>query len=104
MIGIQPISSEIPEVFSLFQNYPNPFNPSTKIKFDIPPVGNGRDRSVQIAVYDISGRLVEKIVDENLKPGTYEVEWSATKYSSGVYFYKLVSGVYVNTKKMIMLK
>ena len=104
ILGISKIGNEIPKSNSLSQNYPNPFNPSTKIKFDILSVGNGRDRSVQIAVYDISGKLVEILVDANLKPGKYEVEWNAAKYSSGVYFYKLVSGDYVETKKMILVK
>jgi type IX secretion system substrate protein len=103
--GIEPVSSEIPEGFSLSQNYPNPFNPTTKIKFEIPAAGNGRDRSaVQIAVYDISGRLVETLVNENLSPGTYEVTWSAGNYSTGVYYYKLLSGEYSETKKMILLR
>ena len=74
-IGIEPISSEIPTKFELFQNYPNPFNPSTKIKFSI-PVRNGHDRSL-LKIYDALGREIAVLVNEELKPGTYEIEWNA---------------------------
>jgi hypothetical protein len=104
LVGIQPISSEIPEEFSLSQNYPNPFNPETKIKFEIPISKSETNSKTEIRIYDISGKLIETLVKENLSPGTYEVTWSAANYSSGVYFYKLVSGNYVNTKKMILIK
>jgi len=101
--GISQIGSGIPKSYSLSQNYPNPFNPSTKIRFDI-PVGTRHGVFVQIQIFDISGRLVEKIVDGNMKTGRYEVEWNAAKYSSGVYFYTIISGDYVETKKMILVK
>ena len=91
VIGINPISTEIPGKFSLSQNYPNPFNPSTRIKFTIPAVGNGRDRSVKILVYDMLGREIAVLVNEQLNPGTYEVNWDASAYPSGVYFYKLLA-------------
>ncbi len=103
VIGIQTISNEIPNSFSLSQNYPNPFNPSTKIKFSIPSVETTR-RVVSIKVYDALGREVSTLVNQQLTPGTYEVEWDASNYPSGLYFYKLTSGDFTETKRMILIK
>ncbi len=103
-IGIQPISSVIPQHFSLHQNYPNPFNPSTKIKFEIPLNVETTRRVVYLNVFDILGREVRAVVNENLKPGIYEVDFNASELPSGVYFYKLTAGDFVDTKKMIILK
>jgi photosystem II stability/assembly factor-like uncharacterized protein len=111
-IGIKPISTEIPESFSLYQNYPNPFNPVTKIRFSIPPskgarpsrLGADEGMMVKLIIYDILGREVEMLVNEQLKPGTHEVEWDAGNYPSGVYFYKLTAGSYTDTKKMALVK
>jgi len=106
-VGIQPISIEIPEQYSLYQNYPNPFNPSTKIKFDIgtplPPFSKGG--IVTLKIFDVIGREISTLVNEQLNSGTYEVEWNASNYPSGVYFYRLISdGVTIDTKKLILLK
>jgi photosystem II stability/assembly factor-like uncharacterized protein len=112
-IGIEPISSEVPAQFSLFQNYPNPFNPTTKIKFDIPtplspPFGKGgRTQSggfVKISIYDILGREVAVLVNEQLRAGTYEVDFDGANYPSGVYFYKLTAQDYSETKRMVLIK
>ena len=103
-IGIEPISSEVPDKFVLFQNYPNPFNPSTKIKFEIPSVGARHAVPVRLIIYDILGREIAVLVNEQLKPGTYEVEWDASAYPSGVYFYRLTAGNFAETKKMVLLK
>jgi len=103
-IGILPISNEIPEHFSLSQNYPNPFNPNTKIKFDIPFEGNNLDRSIRLIIYDITGREVTTLINESLKPGSYESEWNAGNFASGIYFYKLTSEDFAETKKMVLLK
>lgn len=100
--AINPISNEVPSVYSLYQNYPNPFNPNTKIKFDIPAVETIHELSLRI--YDILGREVAVLVDEQLKPGSYEVEWDASNYPSGVYIYRLKTGSFSETKKMILLK
>jgi hypothetical protein len=101
-IGIQPISTEIPQTFELFQNYPNPFNPATKIKFNI-PLSSGHNRSL-MKIYDALGREIETLVNEQLNPGTYEIEWGAAKYPSGVYFYSLTTGTFTQTKKMVVIK
>jgi len=103
-IGILPISSEIPLNYNLHQNYPNPFNPVTKIKFDIPKYDKLDTRFVQIIIYDILGREINKIVNESLRPGTYEVQYNSTSLASGVYFYSLITNGYSATKKMVILK
>jgi len=111
-LGIQPISSEVPNHFSLSQNYPNPFNPVTKIKFDIPPSKGARGMTAQLIIYDILGREIATLVNQRLNPGSYEVQWDGINYPSGVYFYRLVvSGAeplitegYSETKRMVLLK
>ncbi len=102
-IGIQPISSEVPDNFSLSQNYPNPFNPVTKIKFSIPPSRGARGMT-RLIIYDILGREVTMLVNEQLKPGTYEVEWDGSNFPSGVYFYTLKTEQFRETKRMVLLK
>jgi len=98
-VSIHNISSDVPDKYSLSQNYPNPFNPSTTIKFAIT-----RAALVKISVFDISGREVDVLVNERLQPGTYSTQWNALVYSSGVYFYKIQSGDFVETKRMLLIK
>jgi subtilisin-like proprotein convertase family protein len=98
-IGIQQISTEIPSNFSLSQNYPNPFNPATNIKFAVPSAG-----FVKILIFDMLGREVETLVNEKLNAGIYNADWDASKYSSGIYFYKLETGNFTEAKKMILVK
>ena len=85
--------------FKLFQNYPNPFNPTTNIKYDLPKNG-----FVKLVVFDILGREVATLVNEQLAPGTYSVDWNASQFPSGVYFYRLTTDSYSDTKKMLMIK
>ncbi len=98
----------IPKDYSLSQNYPNPFNPSTNIKFDIARLSRGVDevRGVltTLKIYDISGKEIATLVNEQLQPGTYEVTFNSYGLPSGVYFYKLTAGNYSETKKMILMK
>ena len=104
-IGIQPISNEVPNNFVLHQNYPNPFNPVTKIKFSIPAsLSFGEGPRVRLIIYDITGREVATLLNEQLSPGTYEVNWDGTNYASGVYFYQLQAGDFIQTKKMVLIK
>ncbi len=110
--SITSVSTEIPKTFSLSQNYPNPFNPQTKIKFDVPANVKRETSNVKLIIYDLLGREVTTLVNEELKPGTYEADWDGSNYSSGVYFYKLIvddpstgSGrEFVETKKMVLMK
>jgi len=89
----------LPENYSLSQNYPNPFNPTTVIKFDIKYKGN-----VTLKVYSILGAEVATLVNEVKQSGSYEIEFDGTKYSSGVYYYKMEVGDFADTKKMILIK
>ena len=98
-VGIDPISTEIPEVYNLYQNYPNPFNPVTNIKFEIP-----KTALVKITVYDILGKEIQSILNENKEPGIYEVKFDGSKLSSGTYFYRIEAGNYTAYKKMILMK
>jgi uncharacterized delta-60 repeat protein len=98
-IGIQNISSEVPKAFLLSQNYPNPFNPNTNIKYQITNSG-----FVSIKVYDILGKEAETLVNENLKAGTYEVDFDGSKFASGIYFYVMKTENFIDTKKMILIK
>ncbi|MGH2574939.1 MAG: SBBP repeat-containing protein [Ignavibacteria bacterium] len=108
---IKPISSLIPEEFKLSQNYPNPFNPITKIRFDLPQSVflSGAKNLILLKIYDILGREVVTLINEVLKPGSYEVEWDGKDLknqtlTSGIYFYKLQANGFSDTKKMILLK
>jgi len=89
----------IPDIYGLSQNYPNPFNPVTNIKFDIPKSG-----LVKITVYDLLGREVATLVNEQMQPGSYNVDWDASNYPSGVYFYKLETEKFSESKKMVLVK
>lgn len=99
--GITNISGEIPNSFSLSQNYPNPFNPVTKIRFAISGTSVAQ---TLLSVYDILGREVETLVNEQLSPGTYEVDFDASKLTSGVYFYIIKAGEFTETKRMVLVK
>ncbi|RPI17767.1 MAG: T9SS C-terminal target domain-containing protein [Ignavibacteriae bacterium] len=99
IIGINNITTVIPEKFGLYQNYPNPFNPATKIKFDIPV-----NDYVILSVYDITGKEVSVIVSEQMKAGTYEAVFDASNLPSGAYFYRLQASGYSESKKMLILK
>ncbi len=109
-IGIKTISTKVPSSFKLSQNYPNPFNPTTNIRFEVPSSGKGLQPIVQIRVFDILGKEITTLVNQNLQPGSYEVSWDASGFPSGVYFYKLVVGDNTNnggfslTKKMVLTK
>jgi hypothetical protein len=97
--GVTPVTGNVPNNFVLMQNFPNPFNPTTTIRFDVPKTG-----FVSLKIYDVLGNEVTTLVNENLNPNTYEVSWDANRFASGIYFYKLVSGSFVDVKKMILVK
>jgi hypothetical protein len=92
-------SSQFLKSFILSQNYPNPFNPSTKISWQV-PVGSWQT----LTIYDVLGNKVATLVDEYKPAGSYEVEWSATGLPSGIYFYRLQAGDFIEMKKMILLR
>ena len=102
-------NSTIPSLFSLSQNYPNPFNPSTTIQFDISPLEDQSSSYVLLKIYDVIGNELTTLVDKELTAGNYKVEFNSTnvtgyKLSSGIYFYRLISGNLSIIKKMVLLK
>ena len=99
LTSVNNISSEIPGGFKLYNNYPNPFNPSTTIKFDIPVRGN-----VSLSIYNNLGKEVSTLVNTDLSPGSYETFWDASAFSSGVYFYRLETTGFTQTKRMMLIK
>lgn len=99
LIGINPISTVIPKDYFVNPNYPNPFNPVTKIKFGLP-----KESFVKITVFDILGREVSVLANEQLKAGEFEVDWTADAFPSGVYFYRIEAGSFVKTAKMMLIK
>jgi hypothetical protein len=103
-IGIKNITSEIPGKYNLYQNYPNPFNPSTKIKFDIAEV-KSKTLNVKLIIYDILGKEITTLVNENLNPGSYEVTFNGNNLPSGIYFYQLsLNNEQIASRKMLMIK
>ncbi|MBL8016463.1 MAG: SBBP repeat-containing protein [Ignavibacteria bacterium] len=98
-IGISQVNTEIPERFSLGQNYPNPFNPMTNVKIQMTKSG-----FVKLAVFDITGRQVAMLVNEELYAGVYNVDFDASNLSSGTYFYRMETAGFSDVKKMVVLK
>ncbi len=104
ILGLNSGNEIIPENVSLSQNYPNPFNPTTHFGFRVAKFG-----LVRLSVYDVLGKEIQLLVNEELKPGSYEFEWDAVDYPSGVYYYKLKvetsqGDVFTDTKKMVLIK
>jgi photosystem II stability/assembly factor-like uncharacterized protein len=99
LLSVQPVISRVPSSLHLSQNYPNPFNPSTTIEFALP-----KSAFVTLRVHDLLGRQVGELVNEKLTPGTYKTQWNASGLASGVYFYRLTAGEYVETKKLLLLR
>jgi hypothetical protein len=99
LIGVINYNNQVPDKYSLSQNYPNPFNPVTNIHYQIIKSGN-----VRLTVYDMLGRTVETVVNQNQKAGTYTVQFDASRLASGAYFYRLQTSDFTETKKMILTK
>ncbi len=91
--------NDVPEKYELKDNYPNPFNPTTNIKYDLPVSG-----FVSLKIFDITGREVANLVNENKNAGRFSVEWNASQFASGTYFYKIVAGEFSQVKRMILIK
>jgi len=99
LVFINQISSLVPKKIILYQNYPNPFNPTTKINFAIPKSG-----FVTLKIYDILGREIKTLVNEIKQAGNYTIDFNASEFSSGVYFYRLESGMFREIKRMVLIK
>jgi hypothetical protein len=89
----------IPQGYLLSQNYPNPFNPTTKINYELPITNY-----VDLSIYNILGRRVTTLVSQQQKTGLHQVEWDATGFASGLYYYRIEAGNFIETRKMIYLK
>jgi plastocyanin len=98
-IGIEPKEGKLPNTYKLFQNYPNPFNPVTDIKFELP-----NSSFVKLTVFNMLGGEVEVLVSQQLNAGGYIVDWDASRYSSGIYFYKLETDGFSAIRKMTLIK
>jgi|GEM_PF-898852 len=98
-VGVEQVEWNVPQSFSLSQNYPNPFNPTTKIEYALPST-----QKVVLKMYDVLGREVQTLVNEQQNSGTYRVEVNASNFASGVYFYRLEAGTFVQQRKMLLLK
>ena len=102
VLAVEPIGDPavgLPRAFALHQNFPNPFNPSTTIRFDVPARGH-----VKLVVYNAIGQVIETLVDEELTPNSYKVDFSAANLASGIYYYRIISNSFVTTRKMLLLK
>ena len=97
--AVRENDGSVPTTFALSQNYPNPFNPLTTIRYSLPSTAN-----VKLAIYDLLGREIATLVNEEQSAGWKEVEWNASAFSSGIYFYRLTAGNYVGVKKLMLLK
>lgn len=98
-VDVKNENTGIPSKYVLSQNYPNPFNPSTTIKFAVP-----NSQAVSIVVYDILGKQIKVLINDNVPAGSYKVTWDASKLASGVYIYRIQAGSFVQSKKMILAK
>ena len=99
IIGVDRNQSKIVNSYSLYQNYPNPFNLKTQIFYELPEQG-----FVKLVIYDVLGREVQTLVNEKQQAGGYKADWDGTNFASGIYFYKLTTGDFEQTKKMVLLK
>ncbi|HRE42102.1 MAG TPA: M12 family metallo-peptidase [Ignavibacteria bacterium] len=99
LVGLTNNSTEIAERFYLNQNYPNPFNPTTKIKFGIKESG-----FVSLKIYDVSGKLVSSLINQNMNTGVYTIDFDGSQLSSGVYYYELKTSNFIQTNKMLLIK
>lgn len=99
-LAVTLTSQVVPNTFDLKQNFPNPFNPNTTIRFDVP----SKSGNVKLSVYDLNGKELEVLVNENLQSGSYEVNWNASGFPSGIYFYRINSEKFSVTKKMNLIK
>jgi hypothetical protein len=99
VLTVEKLDSSLPKQYMLSQNYPNPFNPITTIEFALP-----NPEFVTLDVYNILGQHITTLISEKLLPGNYKYVWDASGYSSGVYYYQIVTESYTDTKKLILLR
>lgn len=98
-IGVEVISTNVPDKFSLMQNYPNPFNPITIIEFTLP-----QKQFIKLKIFDSMGREIETLANQDLAIGSYRVSWNAGNFSSGIYYYRIEGKDFTTTRKMVLIK
>jgi len=98
-IGVDDDLSGLPKAFGLSQNYPNPFNPSTIIKFALP-----KESAVELAVFNLLGEKVVELINQEMPAGYHQTVFDAGSLSSGIYFYRIQAGTFIETKKLLLLK
>ena len=98
-VSIEEPLNEIPKVFALYQNYPNPFNPATTIRYDVP-----KQSHITIKIYDLLGREVAELVNDEHPAGAYKIVWNAKSFASGVYLYRITAGDFVSVRKLVLMK
>jgi hypothetical protein len=99
IVSVEEIADVVPTKFILHQNYPNPFNPSTKIIYSVPKISK-----VVIKIFDVLGNEIETLVNEDKPAGEYEIEFVGDGSTSGIYFYQIKAGEFIQTRKMILIK
>jgi hypothetical protein len=105
LVGIYPLLDspelvrKIPLNFQIFQNYPNPFNPNTTISYQL-----SKTSEVELSIYNLLGQKVAMLVNKKQAAGTYNVEWNALVFASGIYYYKIQAGAFKQIKKMILIQ
>ena len=105
LVNVKNTNNRMPREFTLYQNYPNPFNPATKIRFDIKKSeSRSQNSEVTLKIFDIMGKEVATLVNERLQAGTYETTFDGSGLNSGVYFYRLTTDGYSETKRMLLIK
>jgi hypothetical protein len=107
LVSVNLINSNVPPAIKLYQNYPNPLNPATNIKFDIinSPFTKGvQGGLVTLKIFDVLGKEITTLINENLNAGSYSIDWNAYQYPSGVYFYRLQTDNFTDTKRMLLVK
>jgi len=97
--SVREVAGQLPSSFSLAQNYPNPFNPGTVIEFALP-----QPSDITLVIYNLRGEEVRRLIEGQKPAGNYQVTWDASNVASGIYFYRLQSGDFVQTRKMVLLK
>lgn len=98
-LAVEPNETKIVTEFALHRNYPNPFNPKTIINYELPMAND-----VELNIYNLIGKKVATLVSERQNAGSYQVEWDASGFASGIYYYKIKAGKFVEAKKMILIK
>ena len=97
--SVPEVEQSVPEKFGLDSAYPNPFNPVTILSFNLP-----MDSQVSIQVYNVQGRLVETLANQNIQAGSHSITWNADQHSSGMYFVKMIAGDHISTQKLLLVK